>query len=430
MIQGCENPLAEPGTARGRRGSPIASPTRPAHWPNPARWRCSVSAPAAAPARATRAGLRVALESRSTPPPRWRCWQVDAAGAPSGSEDACAGRRGGGWLFASIELDERDHGGPGSHGQAGLRAAAPLRRRRSAQPRAADLELPRRDQPAAKATPSATSISATAAPPAWAISSPTVFPPPRRSAISATHTGCRSICWPATRPAARVENPRQVSAWRYPRQYGRTPPSFARAMMLPAQDALAISGTAAVVGHASAHHDDLRGPAATKPWPTSMPCWPAPAWRAGFDTHSPLKAYVRHAADGARCATSSTSVCPACRCCCCTATSAAANCWWKSTAGATPEGQAASGRDESGRRRLSRRRSALLTSAWSAASSRPGSAGGCAPPSARRAGASLVITEPAPMVASAPTVTGATRALLEPMKAPSPIRVRCLFTPS
>ena len=58
-------------------------------------------------------------------------------------------------------------------------------------------------------------------------------------------------------PGQRVENSRQVSAWRYPRQYGCIPPSFARAMSLPTQDALAISGTAAVVGHASAHQDDL-----------------------------------------------------------------------------------------------------------------------------------------------------------------------------
>ena len=38
-------------------------------------------------------------------------------------------------------------------------------------------------------------------------------------------------------------------------------------------------------------------------------------------------------------------------------------------------------------------------------------------------GAFLVITEPAPMVASAPMVTGATSDALEPMNAPSPIVV-------
>ena len=45
-------------------------------------------------------------------------------------------------------------------------------------------------------------------------------------------------------------------------------------------------------------------------------------------------------------------------------------------------------------------------------------------------GASRVMTEPAPMVAPAPMLTGATRALLEPMKAPSPMCVVDLFTPS
>ncbi len=58
------------------------------------------------------------------------------------------------------------------------------------------------------------------------------------------------------RPGTPVENPRQVSAWRYPRQYGPTAPTFARGMR-DADGQLLISGTAAVVGHASRHHDDL-----------------------------------------------------------------------------------------------------------------------------------------------------------------------------
>src|SRR5690606_13924777 len=48
----------------------------------------------------------------------------------------------------------------------------------------------------------------------------------------------------------------------------------------------------------------------------------------------------------------------------------------------------------------------------------------------RPAGASRVTTEPAAMVASLPIVTGATSELLEPMKAPSSMRVVDLFTPS
>ena len=65
------------------------------------------------------------------------------------------------------------------------------------------------------------------------------------------------VYWLAGRmPGTPVENPRQVSAYRYPRQYGPQPPSFARAMVPPSQDMpLLLSGTAAVVGHESRHHD-------------------------------------------------------------------------------------------------------------------------------------------------------------------------------
>lgn len=56
-----------------------------------------------------------------------------------------------------------------------------------------------------------------------------------------------------------VENPRQVSAYHYPRQYGPQSPSFARAMLPPTGSdmPLLLSGTAAVVGHASQHASDL-----------------------------------------------------------------------------------------------------------------------------------------------------------------------------
>ncbi|HQX91364.1 MAG TPA: pteridine-dependent deoxygenase, partial [Thermomonas sp.] len=55
-----------------------------------------------------------------------------------------------------------------------------------------------------------------------------------------------------------LENPRQVQAWRYPRQYGPQPPGFARALLPPSpRMPLLLSGTAAVVGHASQHHDSL-----------------------------------------------------------------------------------------------------------------------------------------------------------------------------
>lgn len=60
-------------------------------------------------------------------------------------------------------------------------------------------------------------------------------------------------------PGTPVENPRQLSAYRYPRQYGPQPPSFARAMLPPAGGAmpLLLSGTAAIIGHTSMHDGEL-----------------------------------------------------------------------------------------------------------------------------------------------------------------------------
>lgn len=56
-------------------------------------------------------------------------------------------------------------------------------------------------------------------------------------------------------PARHLENPRQVSAYRYPPQYGPQPPSFARASVIGRR--LLVSGTAAIVGHESQHPGDV-----------------------------------------------------------------------------------------------------------------------------------------------------------------------------
>ena len=63
-------------------------------------------------------------------------------------------------------------------------------------------------------------------------------------------------------PPQPLENPRQVSAYRYPRDYGPRPPAFARAAVMrwPGGPAtLMISGTASIVGHRSLHPDDFTG---------------------------------------------------------------------------------------------------------------------------------------------------------------------------
>jgi chorismate lyase/3-hydroxybenzoate synthase len=67
------------------------------------------------------------------------------------------------------------------------------------------------------------------------------------------------VYWLAARtPGLPLENPRQVSAYHYPRQYGPQSPSFARAMLPPGtRMPLLLSGTASVVGHETRHHDCL-----------------------------------------------------------------------------------------------------------------------------------------------------------------------------
>jgi len=56
----------------------------------------------------------------------------------------------------------------------------------------------------------------------------------------------------------RIENPRQISAYEYPRQYGPRSPSFSRAVLLDtSQPLLLISGTASILGHKSMHTDQL-----------------------------------------------------------------------------------------------------------------------------------------------------------------------------
>ena len=100
----------------------------------------------------------------------------------------------------------------------------------------------------------------------------------------------------ASEPGRALENPRQVSAWRYPRQYGPTAPSFARAMRLSA-GALAISGTAAVIGHASHHAGDVAAQADEVFANLGMLL--ERAGLAAFDAHSPLKIYLRRPQDAA-----------------------------------------------------------------------------------------------------------------------------------
>ncbi|MDB5986540.1 MAG: hypothetical protein JWR16_1593 [Nevskia sp.] len=82
---------------------------------------------------------------------------------------------------------------------------------------------------------------------------------PAASAIgSRTGAGFTLIALASKHAGIQVENPRQVSAFRYPRAYGMRSPSFSRATLLPWADGaeLLVSGTASIIGHATAHAGD------------------------------------------------------------------------------------------------------------------------------------------------------------------------------
>lgn len=97
----------------------------------------------------------------------------------------------------------------------------------------------------------------------------------------------------AREPGEPVENPRQISAFRYPREYGPRSPSFSRALRVGGR--LYVSGTAAVVGHATRHAYDTRGQCAEMLTNLGALLDQAGgAWRAEL-----LRLYVRRASDAA-----------------------------------------------------------------------------------------------------------------------------------
>jgi enamine deaminase RidA (YjgF/YER057c/UK114 family) len=56
-----------------------------------------------------------------------------------------------------------------------------------------------------------------------------------------------------------IENPRQVSAYQYPKDYGQRSPTFSRAsvVQLGGNDVFFLSGTASIVGHRTLHVGDV-----------------------------------------------------------------------------------------------------------------------------------------------------------------------------
>ena len=81
---------------------------------------------------------------------------------------------------------------------------------------------------------------------------------PAASAVGTRHGGI-VIYFLAGRVSGQYrENPRQMSAYCYPAQYGPKSPSFARATLVrdAQRDCLYISGTASILGHESSHPGD------------------------------------------------------------------------------------------------------------------------------------------------------------------------------
>lgn len=99
-----------------------------------------------------------------------------------------------------------------------------------------------------------------------------------------------------------IENPRQMSAYNYPPQYGARSPVFSRATVLPGADGMTlfISGTASIVGHQTIHVGDTA--AQTRETLTNIDALLEEANRVTgrdvfkFDTLA-CKVYVRHPSD-------------------------------------------------------------------------------------------------------------------------------------
>jgi len=81
---------------------------------------------------------------------------------------------------------------------------------------------------------------------------------PAASAVGTRHGGLVIYFLAGREPGRHRENPRQMSAYCYPPQYGPKSPSFARATLVrsASQDCLYISGTASIIGHESRHIDN------------------------------------------------------------------------------------------------------------------------------------------------------------------------------
>lgn len=82
---------------------------------------------------------------------------------------------------------------------------------------------------------------------------------PAASAVGHHAEGAVVYLLAAPKPSRNLENPLQMPAYTYPREYGPCSPSFARAtrIELGRDDFLFISGTASILGHSTQAPDDI-----------------------------------------------------------------------------------------------------------------------------------------------------------------------------
>jgi chorismate lyase/3-hydroxybenzoate synthase len=294
MIQGSENPQTDPIPHRAPRVS--YRMTDPAKVLEETGTLALFGFGASAPRHEDPRWVQIALEPFETPAPL-ELWQVEGE-VSHGRDGAVRWSAGGGWLFAALELDEHDHGGPDATAALAYRQLHQFISSRAEHHvlrvwnyleaiNHGEGDDERYKQFCHGRVAGMGDFFIDGFPAATAIGH---------------HSGTRRLqiyLLASDQPGTPVENPRQTSAWRYPRQYGRTPPSFARAMSLPARDALAISGTAAVVGHASAHADDLQRQL-VETFTNLDALLQHAGMPSGLDTQSPLKAYVRYPNDAAQ----------------------------------------------------------------------------------------------------------------------------------
>jgi chorismate lyase/3-hydroxybenzoate synthase len=118
-----------------------------------------------------------------------------------------------------------------------------------------------------------------------------------------SHGGPLVIYFLAARtPGLQIENPRQTSAYKYPKQFGPRSPTFSRATLafIDTAQTLFISGTASILGYKTVHPGSVK--MQTLETVANIRAVIDQACRqgfkfAGFADGVALKVYIRHAKD-------------------------------------------------------------------------------------------------------------------------------------